>query len=89
MIPIACWSCGKRVAKYWIQYERALSEGIPAKEILDAFGMTRYCCRRMFISVSPDEVLETPQSRLNYLKQIEKKKDNEIQIQDLPLFMRS
>jgi len=50
MIPIRCYTCGKVVAKYYEDYQEGLKEGKQASELLDSFGLTRYCCRRMLIT---------------------------------------
>lgn len=50
MIPIRCYTCGKTIAQYYEDYLEGLKEGKEAKELLDAFGLTRYCCRRMLIT---------------------------------------
>lgn len=53
MIPIRCFTCGKVISEHWDEYRaRTLShEGDedPAR-VLDDLGITRYCCRRMFVS---------------------------------------
>jgi DNA-directed RNA polymerase subunit N len=51
MMPIRCFSCGKVVADRWEEYDRRVNRNNESPEkVLDDLGMTRYCCRRMFIS---------------------------------------
>ena len=50
MIPIRCYTCGKVIAQYYEEYIEGLKTGTEAKEMLDSFGLTRYCCRRMLIT---------------------------------------
>ena len=47
MIPIRCYTCGKVIAQYYEEYIEGLKTGKEPKEMLDSFGLTRYCCRRM------------------------------------------
>ncbi|MCC7570097.1 DNA-directed RNA polymerase subunit N [Candidatus Micrarchaeota archaeon] len=48
--PIRCFTCGRPIAQDYHEYEKMLKEGKTQKEALDALGVKRYCCRRMFIS---------------------------------------
>ncbi len=50
IIPVRCFTCGKLVADRWEEFARRVKAGEKAKKVLDDIGMTRYCCRRMFIS---------------------------------------
>jgi DNA-directed RNA polymerase subunit N len=50
MIPIRCYTCGKVIAPYYDDFMEGLKEGKEARELLDSFGLTRYCCRRMLIT---------------------------------------
>ncbi|MBD3387571.1 MAG: DNA-directed RNA polymerase subunit N [Candidatus Altiarchaeales archaeon] len=52
IIPVRCFSCGKPVGKDWDEYVERSGKGEDPKEVLDALGYTRYCCRRMFITHS-------------------------------------
>ena len=49
IIPIRCLSCGKPVAQLWAQYKERTEKGEDAKKILDDLGLTRYCCRALFM----------------------------------------
>lgn len=50
MIPIRCYTCGKVLAHFYDEYIEGLKAGRESKELLDSFGLTRYCCRRMLIT---------------------------------------
>jgi len=50
IIPVRCFTCGKLIADSWEEFARRVKAGETPKRILDDMGMTRYCCRRMFIS---------------------------------------
>ena len=53
MIPVRCFTCGKVIGEHWDEYTaRAETHDgdEPPAEVLDDLGITRYCCRRMFVS---------------------------------------
>ena len=50
IMPVRCFTCGKLVADRWEEFARRVKAGERPKQVLDEMGMTRYCCRRMFIS---------------------------------------
>lgn len=50
IIPIRCFTCGKLIADKWEKYEQLVKEGKSADEIFNELGITRFCCKRMFIS---------------------------------------
>ena len=50
IIPIRCFTCGKLIADRWEEFAKRVKSGERPKTVLDDLGMTRYCCRRMFIS---------------------------------------
>ncbi len=49
IIPIRCFSCGKPIAHLWKEYKERIDNGENAKSVLDSLGLTRYCCRTMFL----------------------------------------
>lgn len=49
IIPVRCFSCGKPVAQHWEEYSEKVKNGGDKKEILDELGLTRYCCRALFL----------------------------------------
>ena len=50
IIPVRCFSCGTVIADRWDTWQNHLSAGMSISDALDEVGMTRYCCRRMFVS---------------------------------------
>ncbi len=50
MIPIRCYTCGKVIANLYEDFLKGLKEGKETSELLDSFGLDRYCCRRMLIT---------------------------------------
>jgi DNA-directed RNA polymerase I, II, and III subunit RPABC5 len=50
MIPIRCFTCGKIIANKWETYKTHLKSGLSKADALDKVGLTRYCCRRMFLT---------------------------------------
>ncbi|MFX0173543.1 MAG: DNA-directed RNA polymerase subunit N [Candidatus Hodarchaeota archaeon] len=50
MIPIRCYTCGKVIAHFYEDFIEGLKEGKEEQELLDSFGLSRYCCRRMLIT---------------------------------------
>jgi len=50
MFPVRCFSCGKVIGDKWEEYLKRVQSGESPKEVLDSLGITRYCCRRMFLS---------------------------------------
>lgn len=51
IVPIRCFSCGQVVAHNYEEYIKQISEKkLSPKKILDNLGITKYCCRRMYVS---------------------------------------
>jgi DNA-directed RNA polymerase subunit N len=61
IIPVRCFTCGRVIGdayeeymKRYEEYQKALQTGEKPKEtpkqILDALGVNRYCCRRMILT---------------------------------------
>ena len=48
--PIRCFTCGAPIGDLYEKYIEKLKEKKISKQALDELGVTRYCCRRMFIS---------------------------------------
>ena len=48
--PIRCFSCNKVIGFYEQKYKKMLEDGIDPEKALNTINMTRYCCRRMFLS---------------------------------------
>lgn len=49
MFPVRCFSCGKVIGQYEQKYSKLVENGINRENALNTIGMTRYCCRRMFL----------------------------------------
>ncbi|KAL6120484.1 hypothetical protein NUSPORA_02786 [Nucleospora cyclopteri] len=49
IIPVRCFSCNKEISSKYEEYLSMRESGIIAAEALDKVGMTRICCRRMFL----------------------------------------
>ncbi len=54
--PIRCFTCGKVIGDLFERYEEIAKEK-GSKEALDELGITRYCCRRMFLTYVTNESL--------------------------------
>ena len=50
LIPIRCWSCGKPVAQLWEKFNQAMKSGESLKEVMTKLGLTRQCCRALFLA---------------------------------------
>ena len=50
IIPVRCFSCGKVVGHLWEEFNQRIEKGEDPKRLLTELGLTRYCCRGLFIS---------------------------------------
>ena len=50
IIPVRCFTCGKLIGDKWEEFARRVKAGEEPGEVLDSFGIKRYCCRRMLLS---------------------------------------
>lgn len=48
--PVRCFTCNKVIGRFEEKYNQLIESGSSQKDALDAIGMTRYCCRRMFLA---------------------------------------
>ena len=48
--PLRCWSCNKPMQEAWGAFCVGAREGKDQAELLNALGLTRYCCRRMVLT---------------------------------------
>jgi len=58
MIPVRCFTCGTVIGGVWEIYKNRIIEGDKPEEVLDDLGITRICCRRMFVSHPFDKKTE-------------------------------
>ncbi|MFA5077100.1 MAG: DNA-directed RNA polymerase subunit N [Candidatus Micrarchaeia archaeon] len=53
--PVRCFTCGSVIGDLYEDYKKNSPQGVD--KALDQLGVTRYCCRRMFVSfVELDDV---------------------------------
>ena len=50
IIPIRCMTCGKPVGHLYEKFQKEVTAGRNAKNVLDKLGLERYCCRSLFLS---------------------------------------
>lgn len=50
IVPVRCFTCGKLIGDKWEEFARRVKAGEEPGEVLDSFGIKRYCCRRMLLS---------------------------------------
>lgn len=50
IIPVRCFTCGNVIADLWHEYTELVLSGYDEGDAMDALGLTRYCCRRMFLT---------------------------------------
>lgn len=50
IIPVRCFTCGKVIGHLWERYKKEVESGRSPKDVLDEFGITRYCCRMIFLT---------------------------------------
>ena len=49
-MPVRCFTCGNLIGKHADEYKKRVAKGEKAEKVLDDLGVTRYCCRRMFLT---------------------------------------
>ena len=60
MFPVRCFSCGKVVGNKYETYKYMLRQNKTSQEVLDLLNISRYCCRRVFLTHVED-------MQLNYM----------------------
>lgn len=50
IIPVRCFTCGKVIGQYWEEYKKRVESGEEPAKVLDSLGITRYCCRTIFLT---------------------------------------
>ena len=49
IIPIRCFSCGKPVGHLNEEFTERVEKGENAGKVMDSLGLTRFCCRSIFL----------------------------------------
>jgi len=49
IIPVRCFACGKPVGQFWEEFQMRTERGENPKKVLDELGLTRYCCKGLFV----------------------------------------
>jgi DNA-directed RNA polymerase subunit N len=50
IIPVRCFTCGKVIGGLHEEFLRRVQMGEKPNEVMDALGVDRYCCRRIFLT---------------------------------------
>ena len=50
MIPVRCFTCNNIIAQKWDEYSLRISNGQNEASVLNDMHITRFCCRRMFLT---------------------------------------
>ena len=50
LVPVRCFTCGKLIANIYNENLTQLKQGEEPNKVMDSLNITRYCCRRMFVS---------------------------------------
>jgi len=50
IIPVRCFTCGRLIGDKWELFKTRVESGEDPRKVLDSFGISRYCCRRMLLS---------------------------------------
>ena len=49
IIPVRCWSDNKPIGHLWKPFKERVEKGEERKKVLDELGLSRYCCRAIFL----------------------------------------
>ena len=49
IIPVRCFTCGKPVSQFYSKFMEKVAAKEEPNKVLDSFGLTRYCCRSLFV----------------------------------------
>ena len=67
-MPVRCFTCGNLIADKFEEYTNKVKEGENNAKVLDALGIKRYCCRRMFVTT-----VETSQQIVPFFEAIHRR----------------
>ena len=45
LFPVRCFTCGKVIGHFQLTYEGMIEDGYTPKQVMDALGIKRECCR--------------------------------------------
>jgi DNA-directed RNA polymerase subunit N (RpoN/RPB10) len=49
MIPVRCFTCNKVIGNKWEKFKKQLEAGKDRNSTFIELGLSRYCCKRMFL----------------------------------------
>lgn len=49
MLPVRCYTCNAIIAQHCTEYNASVMSGTTPADALDQLGLSRMCCRRMFL----------------------------------------
>lgn len=55
MRPIRCYTCGKVLGRYYEKVDELLRSGMTYSQIFLRLSITRYCCKRVFMTCEDTE----------------------------------
>ncbi len=50
LIPVRCFSCNKVIGGKYEEFIERRDKGEDPAEVMSDLGITRYCCRRLFVA---------------------------------------
>jgi DNA-directed RNA polymerase subunit N len=68
LVPVRCFTCGNLIADKFEDYQTKVKSGENPAKVLDALGVSRYCCRRMLLTT-----VETIQQVIPFYEAIERR----------------
>ena len=68
LVPVRCFTCGNLIADKFEDYQSKVKSGENPGKVLDALGISRYCCRRMLLTT-----VETIQQVIPFYEAIQRR----------------
>jgi DNA-directed RNA polymerase subunit N len=50
LVPVRCFTCGKLIGDKYPEYVNRIRSGEDPRKVMDSLDISRYCCRRIFVS---------------------------------------
>ena len=50
LVPVRCFSCNKVIGGSYEEFIERKENGEDSAEVMNALGIKRYCCRKIFVS---------------------------------------